>query len=299
MKTKILITIDTEFSSHKDDMGIFGNISGKPYGLPLYINLAKKYDLKFTFFVDVYAVRKAFKSNFIDICKILLAEGHDLQLHTHPDGLFDEKRGQLCLYSFEEQLQIIKKGKELFEEWFSIVPIGHRAGDWAANIDTMRALQLNGIKIDSSMFSEYKYCRLNENNCPSVGGEMIEIPPSVYRINGLGVFNNSKLLSTDGNPLNEVMYVLQRMIKNHTPLINLVYHSFSFLKWDKKRTKYDFSINEIRKFEALLLFISKNKVLNPVLLKDLRLEDCFLEHGNKISTGLTYFFSRIADRLKA
>ncbi|MBU1043910.1 MAG: hypothetical protein KJ915_05875 [Candidatus Omnitrophica bacterium] len=298
MKTKVLITIDTEFSSHKDGMGIFGNIAGKFYGIPLFMQLARKYNIKFTFFVDVYGVREIFKKEFIKICNELIVEGHELQLHTHPDGLFDKNRGKLCLYSLAEQIQIIKKGKELFESWFRISPLAHRAGDWGANNDTLIALLKNGIRLDSSMFAGYKYCELSRNSSLVQSKGIIELPPSTYKINGLKIFNNGKLLSTNGNPLSEILYVLENKIKERVPIINFVYHSFSFLKWNKKRTKYEFSKNEIAKFEVLLNIISKNSNLEPTLLRTLNVEKYLNANDKEISTGLVYFIPRLLDRMK-
>jgi len=298
MKTKILITIDTEFSSHKDDMGIFGNIAGKFYGLPLFIQLAREYNLKFTFFIDVYGVREVFKKEFIKICNELISEGHELQLHTHPNGLFDKNRERLWMYSLDEQKEIIRKGKELFEAWFGIFPIAHRAGDWSANNDTFLALLANDIKIDSSKFVGYKHSRLKENNDLINHGKIIEIPPSTYKVNGFRIFNDKKILSSCGNPTNETLYVLSEMIINQRPIINIVYHSFSFLKWDKRRMSYWVSFNEIKKFKILLKSISKNENLELVQIKNLDLENYAYKKENEISAGSDYFIYRVMDRLK-
>jgi len=298
VKTKVLITIDTEFSSHKGDIGVFGTIRGKSYGLPLIMELANKHNIKFTFFVDVYGVRKQFKASLISICKELLAEGHDLQLHTHPGMLFDKNRNCLYMYSLEEQVQIIKKGNELFKEWFGISPAAHRAGDWSANDDTIKALFINNIKIDSSGFFRYEHCRLIKNNYLINHGDITEIPPSTYRINGLNLFKDAKLLSTDGNPLQEVFYVLNEMLKDHRQIINIVYHSFSFLQWNKRRTEYRFSMHRKEKFERLLEFISGNCNLEPAVIKELNLEKYTRQSANEISTGLVYFIPRLADKLK-
>ena len=79
MKPFILLTIDMEFSNHPEDMGIFGRINGIDYGVPMIMRLLKKYNLKATFFVDVYINKSKYRSNFIDLCRTLLKEGHDLQ----------------------------------------------------------------------------------------------------------------------------------------------------------------------------------------------------------------------------
>ena len=54
-----VITIDMEFSTHKDDIGIVGNINGKEFGVSKIMEICDKYSVKATFFVDVYGYKKA------------------------------------------------------------------------------------------------------------------------------------------------------------------------------------------------------------------------------------------------
>ena len=142
-KTIVLITIDTEFSTHKDDVGVVGRIDGKDYGVARLVELLDKYHMKATWFIDVYTSKKQYLPAFINTCRKLQDHGHDLQLHTHPNGLYDPKRGSMQDYSLAEQIEIIARGKKIFMEWLGREPFAHRAGDWGANHNTLKALQAN------------------------------------------------------------------------------------------------------------------------------------------------------------
>lgn len=306
-KTSLIISIDTEFSTHKEDIGIFGNISGENYGLDKFAEIFDRYNIKGTFFVDVYSVKPEYRGNLIKICQRLLQADHDLQLHTHPDGMFDNKRGCMKEYSLDEQIEIIARGKEIFKEWFGIVPVAHRAGDWGADYNTLEALKTNNFIADCSMFYGWPQCDLNSpvltrNKLIDYKG-LLEIPATVFGCAGIGVFSPYRLLSTDGNPYSEVRHVIDRMIQAEFPVISTVYHSFSFLKWNPARTKYRVNTNRIKKFENFLKEIVSNKKLSvktagQVCKEYLEDKSGLLNGPEKVvSTGLGASFLRILDRI--
>ncbi len=261
-KTPVVLTVDTEFSTHKDDIGVFGEINGTRYGVPLLADMLDRHQLKATFFVDVYTKRVKYWPEFQRVCLNLRERGHDLQLHTHPDGTFDASRWLMHQYSLDEQITIIEKGKELFRKYLECDPIAHRAGDWAANYDTLRALEANGILFDSSMFYGWPKCHLNQppltrNACIEHDG-VLEIPASAFECAPLGVFAPFRLLSTDGNPFDETIRLFRELRTQGVKVINTVYHSFSFLRWNAERTKYYVAENRIKKFGELLKALSES-----------------------------------------
>ncbi len=304
-KTVVTITVDTEYSTHKDDIGIFGTINGKQYGIPLMVDLLDKYGLKATFYVDVYTNKESYVGALIDTCKELDQRGHDLQLHTHPNGLFDPNRGGMKDYSLQEQIDIIKKGSDIFQEWFSQKPIAHRAGDWGANYDTLKALQENDIRVDSSMFYGWGNCLLNQpelsQNSTVVSDGFVEMPASVFHCIGLGKFAPYRLLSTDGNSLKETKEVCLKLHKSNVGIITTVYHSFSFLRWNQERTKYFTVENRIKKFEGFLKFLSENDSFEVKTVKQVYenyLQDATSLRSNECmpNQGILATANRIVDR---
>jgi len=306
-KTIVTITVDTEFSTHKDDLGVFGKINGVEYGVPKFIDLLKFHGMKATFFVDVYTKKTEYEPEFKKICLKLIELGHDVQLHTHPDGMFDPKRGAMKDYSLSEQIEIIAKGKQLFKKWFGYGPSLHRAGDWGANLDTLEALKFNDILTDSSMFYGWPNCLLNEDSYAKnkmVRQEgMLQIPASVYQCVTLGLFKPYRLISTDGNSFTETWSMIELLRKKQVPVINLVYHSFSFLKWNKERTSYRVAKNRLNKFDRLLTKLSKDQNYEVRTIKEIQ-ELCnnqgndLMDHSDYVpKSHIGHTLLRLADRL--
>lgn len=262
MESIVIISVDTEFSSHPGDIGITGHINGKNYGVPLLSEILNQHNMKATFFVDVYTEKKEFVPKLIDVGRQLKRDGHDLQLHTHPNGMFDPRRYGMHEYTLNEQTAIIKRGKELFWEWFQEYPVAHRAGDWAADYNTLRALKENNILTDSSMFYGWPACKLNQppltKNIIKEYEGMLEVPASVFKCRPLKIFSPYRLISTDGNSFDETWALIEILRKESIPIISLVYHSFSFLKWDRERTKYSVNHHRIKKFERLVKELSQS-----------------------------------------
>jgi len=307
-KTKIIITIDSEYSSHKKDIGIFGEIGGVEYGIPKFIEIFDRYNVKATFFIDVYANKMQYRQRFMDLFMKTKSIGHDLQLHTHPDGMFDVNRGYMAKYTLEEQIEIIRRGVDIFKELFSVTPIAHRAGDWGANFDTLEALKMNSLVIDSSFFHAWPCCKLESGilagNRLEVCQDILEIPPTTFNCTGLGIFNTSRLLSTDGNSIEEVRYVLKKMQAMGVPVINLVYHSFSFLRWNKDRACYSPNLLRLQKFEYLLKELKLDDSVEVLTITDVY--DNYMKDKAKyildnsqcsVSTGIGYFLLRCKERI--
>lgn len=306
--SKVCISIDTEYSTHKDDLGVFGKLNGTAYGVPKFMELLDEHGFKATFFVDVYTEKKEYVPAFKDICRELAEKRHDVQLHTHPNGAFDKNRIAMKDYSKEEQVDIIKKGKELFEDWLGQTPSIHRAGDWGANYDTLEALRKNDIHIDSSMFYGWENCKLNEppltqNRMVETDG-LLEIPATVFECASMNLFAPYRLLSTDGNSFEETWAIIQTLAMQGQPVINLVYHSFSFLKWNKERTEYAVSHNRLNKFKRLFKQLSDSEHTEVQTLNQIS-ESYYIEKAQYQTsedvipkTGMGASFMRLADRVK-
>lgn len=306
-KKVFLITIDTEFSNHRDGMGVFGTIEGRDYGVSKFMEICNRYNLKANFFIDVYTQKKEYRSRFIEMCLKLKNMGHDLQLHTHPDGLFDKNRYCLAQYSLSEQVEIISTGKEIFKDWFGGYPIAHRAGDWGANEDTLNAVGENKVFIDSSMFYAWPNCKLSREivtkNKPFEFNGVLEIPATVFQCCGLGLFAPYRLFSTDGNSYHEVMHVMKKIKESNMKIINMVFHSFSFLRWDSGRRHYSVSSNKIKKFDNLLNAISSDDSIELCTLSGIYKKYCedpisiLGTDDTIVSTGLKYLLPRCIDRM--
>lgn len=235
-KRSLLLTVDTEFSTHFGTVGVWGKIGGKKYGLTKIIEILNRHKLKATFFVDVYQKTDEMEK----ACDYIQQHGHDIQLHTHPNWLYDRNRENIQKYSFEEQCEIIAYGKEKLRQWTGRIPVAHRAGDFGANDLTLQALAQNQIECDLSYFWEWKDCNLNRkynlyNQLSRING-VLEIPTTCFHSQGFGVSKTIRLIDIN-EPFSLLKELLAELVRLDYRTIVVVLHSFSLIQWNESRYK--------------------------------------------------------------
>ena len=189
-KSYFIVTVDTE-SLLRDNfflpLQLDTNINGEDCGIFEMVRIADKHGVKITFYLDVYEMPLTGQNFMKELAKELIRLGHDVQLHTHPEFMFDSKRLKMFDYSLDEQKMIIEKGINLLEAWTGIRPVAHRAGTYSANDDTLIALANSGVTLDSSYYFENNVCRLSARDFGHNGltrkGGLLEIPVTVFYVN--------------------------------------------------------------------------------------------------------------------
>ena len=68
------------------------------------------------FFLDVYGSGRFRGAPYRELCEGLLERGQDIQLHTHPDQMYDSKRRNMHEYSLAEQTGIVRDGMALLKD---------------------------------------------------------------------------------------------------------------------------------------------------------------------------------------
>ncbi|PYJ62580.1 MAG: hypothetical protein DME24_03295, partial [Verrucomicrobia bacterium] len=191
--------------------------------------------------------------------------GHEIQLHTHPDLMYDPKRQSMHEYSLAEQTTIIRDGMALLREWTGKAPIAHRAGSYGANKDTLKALHANGIFLDSSFFYRHGNCRLPfaNLNSPFKADGIWEVPVTVHPrpVRRLGIslpfvkrYGKLDVNWMSGPQLCKAIEQLHGTI----PYIVTFLHSFSFTR----RQANGFVPDEaaIASFQAMLQLLAENNI---------------------------------------
>ncbi|CAN2049000.1 putative NodB homology domain-containing protein [Candidatus Magnetomoraceae bacterium gMMP-1] len=243
--------------------------NGIKYGLNAILDIAEAYDIKMTFFVDVYEYKKPFGIGPVKrIVEIIFDRGHDVQLHTHPGPLYDYKRNKMFQFSEKEQIEILQIGARLIEEWVGYYPEAHRSGAYAADLKTISALKKVGITLDSSYYYSHPNCKLNEsipyNNFLYNIDDIIELPITAFRfqkrINFLGNYFPPlcyfKKIDIDACNLTELKAAITKSIKCNYSTVNIFMHSFSLININK--SKPDFK--KIDKLKRLITWINENKI---------------------------------------
>jgi hypothetical protein len=120
--------------------------------------------------------------------------------------------------------------------------VSHRAGDYSADQNTLKALSANGIAFDSSVFPGHPSCRLNSagfpTNLPTRAADLTEIPVTVYeRQEHPAAFSaifrpNTAIRKIDPdwflNP-DEATAAIDAVLQSDSPVVVMFLHSFSFI----------------------------------------------------------------------
>ena len=157
MATRVLITVDTElvWRHHQAGLSWQGNFArsyeAAGVGVPYQLRLLAEHGLKACFFVDPMPALVHGLDPVRRMVEPILAAEQEVQLHLHP---FWARPGEdfreLNEYGAAEQQALIAQARELLVEAGAPRPIAFRAGSYAANADTLRALAALGIRYDSS-----------------------------------------------------------------------------------------------------------------------------------------------------
>jgi hypothetical protein len=140
---------------------VYGRSPAGSYALPATLDILNRHGLQGVFFVEpLFSAR--FGAQYLQrIVRLIEDAGQQVQLHLHPEWTDElaappiadasRKRQHLTHYSLLEQTQLIGHGLALLRAQAQGAVTAFRAGSYAANLDTYRALEANGLQLDSSL----------------------------------------------------------------------------------------------------------------------------------------------------
>ncbi len=244
-ETQVVFTVDVEstevFPLPSQVDAVCTN--GSACGLMEMVRMLQERRMAGTFFLNVYEYQSWGEAAMRDIAVKLQAAGQDVALHTHPQWIYDPLRWAMYEYSLEEQTSIIRDGAERLAAWTGHPVVAHRAGAYTADENTLKALERNGLRVDSSLFWGNPHSRINElglpRNLPSFPGRLIEIPITVYhrqeRPHLLGDFlapvTSIRKIDADWfYDEAEARAAVDAVVAAELPYLVVFLHSFSFLE---------------------------------------------------------------------
>ncbi len=214
-KTYLIISVDTEADIRKGRIipiskMVYGKVNGEYYGITRIMDICEKYDCKGTFFVSTFESHVLGEDEMKRACQEIYKRGHDVQLHTHPKWITNERF--MWNHSLEKQEELLKDGKEKIKKWTGENPVSHRAGGFGADHNTLLALKNVGISVDSSNIGS-PYCKLNKakfsGNIVRVSEEgIIELPVTRFVQFKLGSLQPEKPFDINANTLSELKFVV-------------------------------------------------------------------------------------------
>lgn len=272
-KLYILITVDAEDPQRPVSYSPQGYLDlktrvfenwknvGEYFGYEKIIEVLRHHNAKATFFVSVFECGIYGEEEIGEICKDMKGKGHDVQLHTHPEKLYDPSRTYMHAYTLPEQIRIIGEGKQLMRRWTGEDPIAHRAGSYGVDANTFLALKENAIPIDSSHFYGQPACKevFTRNRVVEHEG-VIEMPVTVFlqrnfvQVGPWRLMPRGRYIKTDMDwtTFDELRHVLQEAKNQGVKALTLFLHSYSLTKFDKRFRAGEPDVQKIEALEKLL-----------------------------------------------
>ncbi len=278
-KTLLAITVDTESTMAgvrplPPEVMVYGRVGGGVYGIERIMDCCDARGVKATFFVSTLEALHHGDDHVRRMAACVLGRGHDAQLHVHPNwwrGDFARKR--LTDYSFDEQAEVIGLGKEAFRRACGHDPMAHRAGGLLANADTLRAVEANGIMVDSSVAPRYHEYELGagraEPTVPRRLGGVVEVPVTTFAQVRLGGWTLSRNFDLNADSLGELRFVVDRAVRQRAPVVTLLLHSFAFVGRNRGSTEFWPAAAELRRFERFLDFVAGRGDVEAVTMRGL------------------------------
>lgn len=278
---KVLLTFDVEVwcngwdrldevFPHHFDRYVYGRSAQGQFALPKTLEILAAHGLKGVFFIEPLFAARFGVEHLATIVNLVRQAGQDVQLHLHPEwvdeirpGLIADcavKRQHLSYYTLDEQVALIRTGRELIEQAGGGRCDAFRAGSFACNRDSYRALAANGIGIDSSLNEHYAV------SGPDLRGQadfvdlstiegVVSHPVGLY-IDGFGRLRPAQL---SGSSFVELRQALQAAAELGRSEYVIVSHNFEMLR--PGRSDPDSVV--VRRFTDLCRFLRDNRASLP------------------------------------
>jgi hypothetical protein len=278
---QVLITIDTESYPILDDWkadhlqrdmarDVYGKIGGREVGLDYQLRVFAEHGLKANFMVESLfsGCPDVGLAPLERIVSSILAGGHEVQLHPHTEWIphvpalsMPYRSHLLRAFPLEEQVEIIQFAKQQLQAAGAPKPVAFRAGGFAANADTLTALERCDVRYDSSFNPGYEETHLHLPQPRSYGqatnfGAVQEIPITVFA-DRPSHWRHTQLCAVT---FAEMSLALERAESQGWEFAVIVSHSFEMVanRWNRKKSPV---IREqvVSRFERLCKFLSSNR----------------------------------------
>lgn len=148
---RVYVTVDMEFypgDRPDDEQGTVWR------GLGIILDCARRHGIGLTFFLEALGATRWGCGHLTRLGTLLRDQGHDVQLHLHPvaallDG-FDSRLDTMWRHDAGTQAMMMRMGLDQFARAGLDVPTVFRAGNLAANEDTLAAMRVTGLRIGSN-----------------------------------------------------------------------------------------------------------------------------------------------------
>jgi len=255
---------------------VFCESPAGPLGIPLIVEELRHRDFKATFFCESFGALPLGLDDLRRGTDFLLEFGQDVQLHTHPNFYFydqyqrtgvrpdaNKHHDHLSSHEAEQQRELLNRSKELLKTSTGQTPVAFRAGNYAANVTTLRELARLGFLFDSSLNPAYLVGPLNSRisvpaNCVQRIEGVWEFPVTTAQgaFTDLGRLKHLEICALSFPEMRSVLDEASRLGRQSAVI---VLHSFGFVKpSDIYYTRLRPDQVSIRRFRLLLDYLRAN-----------------------------------------
>lgn len=243
----------------------WGRSAAGDYALPKTLEIMRGHGLVGVFFVEpLFSAR--FGTQWLDtMVGLIHSAGQDVQLHLHPEWTDEimpppiadasRKRQLLVHYNLDEQTELIRVGRALLEGAKGSPVEVFRAGSFAANRDTYRALARNGLFIDSSLNARYDSSQGTIDEVDAFASrrsiEGVQVHPVTVLRDGFGRLRAAQVNGCTFAELRAALLAAEDAGVEHFVLVS---HNFEMLK--PGSCDPDWTV--VRRFEALCEFLGRH-----------------------------------------
>ncbi|MDB5702029.1 MAG: hypothetical protein JWL66_2228 [Sphingomonadales bacterium] len=309
--TAVLITVDTELSALLHQRGasarvnfensILGRCQAGDFGIGWQMDVLDRHGLKGVYFVDPLPALVVGEAVIADVVGMIVARGHDVQLHAHPEWLewakespVGGRRGRnIGDFAMADQVALLEYGCGVIERAGAARPVAFRAGNFGANDDTLRALAAIGLAWDSSVNADYLGgdCRIDviaERSLPVELQGICELP-----VSGLydrpGHFRPAQVCAMSGWEMRDT---LLHAAKGAHPVVTVVTHSFEMLSRDRSRPNRAV----MARFEGMAEYIARHPALESATFATLRPETMMIPDAPRAGPNRVRTTARIVEQ---
>ena len=266
-------TIDVETYSGDYDRDIYGH----GLGLPFILDTCRRHGITATFFVETLGTTRWGLAGVQKICADLSSAGQDIQLHIHPVVAqvewVSDRYDVLWMHDRPTQERLIGLGCRILSECTGRPVEAFRAGDFAANADTLTAMDNLGILVGSNRNLDTKCStrsQLNEafpvRNDLSRLGRIIDLPTSALRSPLRFLDGPYRHMQVSAMGAGEMIDALLRMERAGYACATILTHPGEYFRVSGSRLVPVWK--NCRRLERLLTFLAGNSALRVLGIGD-------------------------------
>ncbi|MGH8601924.1 MAG: polysaccharide deacetylase [Gammaproteobacteria bacterium] len=251
MKTKVCITVDTEFSIAGalgppftdypvSDPFVWCWIDGRSHGLGFLLDSFMRYETKATFFVEALHRNYFSHDPMAKAVTAIKAAGQDIQLHLHPCWTVfrranwrelvtaEPRQDDFAGRPVEDCVALIRQGSELFCDWGLQTPQLLRTGGLQHGMNIYQAMAQTGLTAASNIGLAIYRCGDPDFDVYSGAHQfagVLEFPVLSYED---ASFGRLKSLTITGSSFREIEFLLWQAYRASLPVVVILTHPFEY-----------------------------------------------------------------------